>query len=521
MKKVIIISTVSTILVIAFVIGLVAVILSGRDLDYVNDDLSKYIEISKSDYKDFSLELLFDDVTEADVERKIMQLLYKNRDPKPKYDGGNVKNLPITVGDKVYIYYRGYTVDENGVERDIKNASNLLYDMTKLEIGSLSFAPGFEESLIGKNPIDYPQFELKDRGDAVSPGDVIYLTYKAIFPDGTTKIVTSERIDLSAPYVDSLYGEGFKAFFEGEVSLKGTGSSAKLVGTKISDTLTIPYGSGTAIYYDMTITHATSCEQNPLTIEAYFPADYQDAGMRGKNVKFDVYIRYINVYDTPEYNEEFILSTLKITEEQLSSYTGSIVEKHRAFLFDEAKKENEETRKKIIEEAVWEYYHSKVKVKKLPESEVNDVYRDYYNEISAAFNSYNTTAYANMDTFAAAYLGIEEGADWRAYITEKAEQVITEKLIFYYIIDKENIKPDKATFNEIYNNSVNEYLDYYKEEIYSEELGKITDEAALSKRIEEIKKEMIDYYGKEYFEEIVYYQFAIDKIIAFATVIEK
>ena len=182
-RNIVIISIVAALLLAAVIFGLVAVIIMQRDFDYMKDDLSKYIEISESDYKNYDIELYFDEVTDKDVERKIMALLYQNRDKEPQYNGGNVTNLPISVGDKVHFYYRGYTVDETGRETDLENASNLLGDISTLEIGSLSFIPGFEESLIGKNPKDYTKLELETSG-TVQPGDVIYLSYSAMLPSG-------------------------------------------------------------------------------------------------------------------------------------------------------------------------------------------------------------------------------------------------------------------------------------------------------------------------------------------------
>lgn len=517
-RNIIIISIIAVILLFAFVAGLIAVIIMQRDFDYMKDDLSKYIEILESDYKNYTLELYFDEVTDKDVERKIMALLYQNRDKAPQYNGGNVTNLPITVGDKVHFYYRGYTVDENGRETDVKNASNLLGTISTLEIGSLSFIPGFEESLIGINPKDYTQFEL-ETGGYVQPGDVIYLSYSAMLPNGKTVQKVSERIDLSLDTLDSVYGLGFKEYFEGVKNPDGKVGTQKEIGKKISESVTFAYDGGSAVYFDMTVTHATRCEQNPLTIDAHFPADYQEKSLRGLDVKFDVYVKYINVYNTPEYNEKFITDTLKITAEELSSYEGvNLVEKHRTYLKAQAVLENEEVKRTLTEEAMWEYYHSKVKVKKLPETDVNEVYKDYYNEVLSTYEAYYSSAYDSVDKFAKDYFGLASGESWIEHITKKAEKVIVEKLIFYYIIREEQLVPSEEEFDSLYNGAVEEYLGYYADNIYKSELEALKTEEERQKRLAEIKDEMLDYYGEEYFAEIVYYDYALDDIISFATI---
>ena len=520
-RNIIIISAVAALLVLAAVFGLVAVIIMQRDFDYMKYDLSRYIEISEEDYKNYELTLKFDEVTDKDVERKIMNLLYENRDKDPQYNGGNVTNLPITVGDKVHLYYRGYTVDADGRQREVEGSSNIFGSISTVEIGSLSFIPGFEEALIGINPKDYAKLEIETSG-TVQAGDVIYLTYSAMYPDGKTVQSVSERIDLSADGLDKLYGTGFKDYFEGTKNPNGSDGAAKEIGKKISDTVTFPHGAGSAVYFDMTVTHAQRAVQNILTVDAHFPADYHDTSLRGLDVKFDVYIKYINVYNTPEYDEKFITDTLKITAEELSSYSGAtLVERHREYLKAQATEENEETKRTLIEEAMWEYYHSKVKVKKLPETDVNEVYKDYYNETVTAYETYYSAAYDSVDKFARDYYGLSSGESWIEHITKKAEKVIVEKMLFYYIIRKENLVPSSAEFERLYNEVVEDYLAYYVDNIYKTELDAIKTEEERAKRLAEIKKEMLAYYGKEYFEEIVYYDFALDDIMALATIKEK
>lgn len=520
-RNIIIISAIAAILVFAAVFGLVAVIIMQRDFDYMKDDLSKYIEFSESDYKNYELTLTFDEVTDKDVERKIMSFLYQNRDKTPQYNGGNVINLPITVGDKVHFYYRGYTVDENGRQIEVEGSSNLFGDIATLEIGSLYFIPGFEESLIGINPKDYAQLEIETMGN-VQSGDIIYLTYSAMFPDGKTVQKVSERIDLSQSGIDALYGLGFKDYFEGTQNPGGKAGTPKEIGKKISETVTFPYGSGSAVYFDMTVTHAQRAVENILTIDAHFPADYKDVSLRGLDVKFDIYIKYINVYNTPEYNEEFITSTLKMTAEELSKYSGAnLVEKHREYLKALAIEENEESRRTLTEEAMWEYYHAKVKVKKLPETDINEIYKDYYNEVVATYEAYYSSAYDSVDKFAKDYFGLSSSESWIDHITKKAEKVIVEKIMFYYIIREENLVPTDEEFERLYNETVEEYLGYYADQIYKSELDSIKTEEERNKRLAEIKEEMLDYYGELYFEEIVYYDYALDDIINFAIIKSK
>ena len=106
---------------------------------YTESDLTEYVQISESDYKNYTIEVPTLAVTDADIERKIMGLLSANRASSPSNKGAKMFKVPVSVGDNVYIYYRGYTVDENGVETEVDNTSNLLGSEYKLTVGSLSF----------------------------------------------------------------------------------------------------------------------------------------------------------------------------------------------------------------------------------------------------------------------------------------------------------------------------------------------------------------------------------------------
>ncbi len=473
-------------LILSFV-AVLSLTACSAGINYTKDDLGKYIELSAEDYKSFARDPDFNKPTDAEINRQIMNLLYKNRADKAEYNGGNVTNLPISVGDTVWLYYRGYTLGEDGRQYDIDGACNFFIGLSSLGIGSLEFVPGFEESLIGINPKDYERFELIDSG-SVAEGDIVYLSYEAILPNGTTKSVEKERIDLLNSDIDSLYGEGFKA---------------SIIGAKIGDvlnTFTLKYGTGTAVYYDVKAEGVTRCERNPLTIEAHFPENYSEPSLQGANVNFDVYVRYINIYETPVYNDGFIKDVLKVSEKELSRFEGdSLAEKYRALIEYE-----------LTENAFWELMAKKVTVKKLPEKEVERTYEEYYYE---AQSMYYSEHYSSLAEFAALYYTVPTGTDWLDYIRAKAEAVVTEKLMFYYIARAEDLLPVGETYDKLYSDVIAEYLEYYTEKIYKSELDKITDRAEKEKRLLEIEEEMLEYYGEEYFREIVYYDYALPRIL--------
>lgn len=511
-------ASIALLLVVTLTVGLV-MILAKDEFDYMTSDLSDYIRLSEEDYKELTVELSVYETTEEDVSRKIMNLLYKNRAEDPEEKGAEKYMVPIDIGHKVGLYYRGYTVDDEGNEIEIEGGSNLLGDIYYLEIGSLSFINGFEEALIGAVPWNYqfnPESDIVSEGKVLSD-DIIFLTYTAVFPDGKTVTKSGERIDLGADNLNEKYGEGFAEYFTGE----GTSEGGKTMGYKLSGTPQFNYGEGKVTYRDMTVVGAMRCDTAPLTIDVRFPFNYQEESLRGQSAKFDVYMKTSVVYNAPEYNESFITETLKITAEDLKDYEGAnIVEKHLASLSDEVKKEYAEMRRGLIEESVWKQLNEKVKVKKLPENKVNELYLQHYGELVTQYQTYYSSYYASIDDFANDYYQLPYGADWVAYLTEQAEALVTEKIIFYYIMREEDLIPPSDVFDSIYNDTVKEYHDYYIENVYDKELSELKTDEEREARKEEIKEEMLEYYGEEYFTEAVYYEYALEKIIAFATIVE-
>ena len=512
-KKTIIILSAVLALIIALVAGILFSLFRDSGFDYMKSDLSEYISLSREDYKDYTLSVKFDTVTDLDVERKIMNLLYKNKAKEASYKGAEMTDVPVGVGDTVKIYYRGYTIAADGREEEIDGASNMTGDYHSLGIGSLSFISGFEEGLIGAVPAEHlfsPSKNLIKEGEVLA-GDVIYLSYSVMYPDGRSAQKTGERIDLGKSNINEYYGEGFREYFE---------SSNIIIGSKISESKTFSYQNGDAVYFDMTVNSAIRFESQPLTIQAHFPAHYSEKSLRGKTVNFDVYFKSSVVYDVPEYNENFITETLKMTEEQLEKYEGDgIVARHRAYLFDEATAENERTREALIEEAVWEHYNDAVDVKTLPQSEKNAIFEELYAEIYTEYTTHYSSFYSSFDYYVLARYGADKNASPRALIENEAESIIVEKLIFYYIIREENLIPSDEEFKKSYEKAVGEHLDYYVEDIYASELSKIQNEAEKQARIAEIKAEMMEYFGEDYFRELVYYDYAYDTIISFAKIV--
>ena len=477
---------------------------STKEINYLKANLNRYITFPKDAYKNIEVDIPLLEYDDEQLQRRINTLLVENKDKTPKYNGLGMVSVPITIGDVVKIYYRGYKVDENGKQVSFDGSSNFSSETPySLEIGSGTFIPGFEEELIGIVPGDYSTFSAIYSGDVTSDM-VIYISYTALYPDGTSTIASSKRFDLASDDIDAELGEGFLAFLLGD----GENEAVK-IGEK-TDAKTFTYGDGTAGYTDIVVNYATKCETNPCTIEVTFPADYNEPTLRGVVAKFDIFPSTVVVYDTPEFNEQFLTETLKVNAEDYAAYAGeTLVEKYKAKIKEEIEISLDVANITLISDVLWEAFKEKVEVKKLPKNSVTKYYNGYYSEIQSYYSN-NSSYFSSIDAAAINYLGLSEGADWRAYITEMAEESVLEKVIFFYIIRKEDYLPNRSEYNETYTKLYNEHLEDYIEAYGTSLVG--LEGAAYDKEYKRLENEMKKEYTDAYFEECVYFEFGTRKM---------
>jgi FKBP-type peptidyl-prolyl cis-trans isomerase (trigger factor) len=501
-KRMLALIIIMSVVFLAIAVGLTLIIQNISAFNYIEEDLSEYIELKSDDYKSLSHGFSFDDELSDDVDRLINALLCKNKNQTPLHDGQSTINVPISLGDVAKIHYRGYRVDENGNQIPIDD--NLFSQSAyKLEIGSGNFIPGLEEALIGVIPKQYQRTVEKVSDGKLTVFDAVYLSYKAIYPNGTSANVYAERIDLRLSGIDKKYGEGFKSFL--------LGGNIE-IGEKIKDQKIFTLPDGDAIYYDMTVEYVVRDAQSPLTIDVVFPQTYQEVTLRGVAAKFDVYIEGVIVYDTPEYDEAFIKNVLKISDDELNKYEGSnALERHRAMLLNTARENENAARISTFENIIWTHLLSKAKTLKLPKSEL-DLYFDAEYERLKSLYSYYQSYYPDFDDFARAYYSLSSSADWREYVNSLASKTVTKKLIIYYIMAAENLTPEKEEYERLYNENLelylNDFIDAHKTELEDAKTDEEREEI-----MEKIKKEVLDYYGDEFFMTNVYYDIVIRSLM--------
>ena len=198
-------------------------------------------------------------------------------------------------------------------------------------------------------------------------------------------------------------------------------------------------------------------KESPYELHVTFPENYQATDLAGKAVVFQVYVEYIIQYDLPEYNEKFITETLAYKPE-----TDSIVDEYNKYCWDLLLADSEYYAKQEALNNVWEDLLEKATVIKYPEGEVEYYYNSYieqYKYYMQMFNTYYGYSFKSLDEFVPEYLGLADGVDWDEETRVTAELDTKQNMVFHAIAQQEGIYITQTD----YNNSIQFYIDYYKE----------------------------------------------------------
>ncbi len=566
-KKTILIVSVSVVLLAAIILSCVFLVIipmwkKDRGFDYLKSDLSKYIGLTPEQYKNYSMSIDIAKPKEIDVEIAFLSMLAADRDDKPQYDGLGKRDVEITAGDTVNIYYRGY-IETDGVQKTV--VTNLTADTySSFIIGGGDFpnssypVRGVDVNLLGKLPSEYTKFEKIKSGN-VKEGQVIYLTFERLAEgedEKNTESGTYERIDLTSDKLDEAYGVGFKDAVVGLAIGSGYSHafSTTLEGTKCN-------------YSDVTVEFATECEHDRegypvLKVVGYYPYNTGSSALNNKEVTFDIYIQSVQVYNTPGLNDEYIEAKVNevssgLTMDELNEYEGeNLVEKYRTYAWEYLNEQYEETLRSKIAEKMWNYYIQTAEVKRVPGYKVDKIYLEYYSEVKNAFEDsggavYNemteeTESYEELADYARIYLGLYYSTeDWTLTIEALAEDLVIERMIMYYIMKNEGITPTdeqlSAKVAEVKQDYMDEYIYQYlsdfesqREEFeassskndkeYLEKMDRIIkawkandfENAEYAEFYSERESEMFNYYSEEHFVETAYYEWVTDYVVSWA-----
>ncbi len=533
-KAIAFIVTGAILLAIALTVGTVLIVdyvKNDKGFDYFESDLSKYLYIDESKYKDYLLEVDVAKPREVDLEGAVLSFIAENKGDRLCGENqwlSSGEDLKITPGSLVKLWFRGYRVGEDGEIVEIEGINNFSSaSPSVVSIGSLGFPPGFEVGLVGQTLSADRVLFSKITSGKVNENQVLYLTYQRTKASSSEKTkVSYQRLDLESD-VDGKFGQGFKDI---------------LLGMNIGDSKTfdITGPDGVKYDYELTVSFATECEKDEgvLKIETYFPYTYPMETLRNEDVVFDIYIESMQPYEYDEYTDEFVSKMITekkagITEEELNEYEGEgAAEKYRSYLWENLEDGYETAYDGLVEIEMWDYLFKIANIKKYPASQVNPVYEEkvqnienrYYasegNILNSTTGQYNT--YKTLDSYADAYLGMTSTADygWRDSLRDEAKQLVAQKMILCYAMDMQNIvfteqqKAEKeATLRaEYYDIFFDTYLQYN-----SIDKDELTDEE-YKEHETKCKSDFDATYDEAFFEETTYFNLTIETLMSWADV---
>ena len=312
-----------TVVVSAVLFGINLSEKNNREFDYMKEDLTKYITLG--DYTNLTVSPEYSTIRDVDIQAGILDLIAGQKNYSSGEDASYNADTLITVGDVVNLYYRGYTVDEDGNIEYIDSMSNLIgstYSTMKsysLSIGGDSFIDGFSLALEGATVSQYPQIKTT-RGDVEVTSDMIaFVTYTRypittnkyshVETQGTVETKTSAFIDLSLGQekIDATYGAGFYNYLVGRVDDAETEaneamSAAKANGENVISNTTVGFRTTAdgvdykytkiAVEYTMPANYYEGYE----TIKVEFPESYGTADLAGKKAEFQILIESVKEY---------------------------------------------------------------------------------------------------------------------------------------------------------------------------------------------------------------------------------
>lgn len=493
--------------------------------DYLGTDLSSYVTLDPADYRGLNIEIKWDEITEADVDEWIDAILVSYRSDKPLNDGAGVTDAPITLGDEVYVYYYGYTVDENGTKTAITGGSNMTSTTPDtITVGAREFVSGFETAFLGKTPAELTK--IKTSG-AIADGDYITMTYFAVYPDKTYGYHTDtfRFAEEDRASIDATYGEGFYEVIVDNAMEYGVANEKAYISSATLPYTSEAHGEGQIVYQDIVFKYGTDRADGPLVATTYFPADYENEALRCKTVYFDMYLdytkNYVVQYDTPTFDESFLLGVAEVDIEKLEGYEGdTLTDKYRSMvreLLEGNALARREEYEALLLDAVVTAISEKATVHLYPEEAINEQIAMMEQWLDGWVEYYVQMGYtADREAIAKNLLGYTTGTYTEQFKT-LAEQTVAGTMALYQMAKQEGLLLSgsaltaaiEAAKQELFALSLSQNEDEFDRDNYDSDESY---QAALDDFFEEMVTYYTQTYGDTYFEEYAQDQAIIDRL---------
>ncbi len=208
-------------------------------------------------------------------------------------------------------------------------------------------------------------------------------------------------------------------------------------------------------------------KEDPYELHVTFPEDYGNE-MAGKAATFQVVITHTIQYNVPEYTLDFVENTLKYEfKKDFYASDRARLDEFEAYVWEYLTLSYAEDMESAKSEALWTYLLSKATCTNLPKSDVDAYYNSYVSELQSIYDYYAASSvngaefvklYPTVDDFVPVYMGLEEGADWKAEMKTRAEDVVKKKMIAHAIGETEGLE---TISEEEYDAQVQFWVDQY------------------------------------------------------------
>lgn len=397
---------------------------TGDLMNYYESDVTPYISLSESDYKN----AVFSYVSTAipSLEACLEQIALAH----PVTE--KITNEAIKPTDTVALYFYG---EVGGLPFD--GSHNILSKTpTSLSIPSAVW-DGFAEALSGVMPHD--TLFSKDPWGIPVDGRVLYFSYSGEYCEiGSDTFV---EVDCPLMRIDTKNPLPHDAELLEELYTLTVDGPAKSLGGIYWDV----DKDGTLEIVDFTALKLVAVTNEiPLTVDLTIPMNHYDENLRGKTATFHLFIKHIEKKVAAPIDYEFMASHFPLVSldgktplEALTDFVEGYRETLQAF-------EDYE----VMSDVFYEVLMEKAEVIAYPPNEVEGYMALMRKEAIDSFKLNNTMAslgyqgyrpYSSVEAYAKDYFKITDGTSFEDFLEERAKTIVKRSLILGYILQRENL----------------------------------------------------------------------------------
>ena len=420
-------------------------LLASCGFSYEKSKMSKYVDMAREDYYGIHVTIpAAKEVTEDDIDLEIRTFRLELRTL--------VSEGELTThakwGDTVNLYYLITVEGEGGGFLPPADFSNMTDDAPHgFVLGGEILPKAFENALLDHAAIETNYAPTTDTEQVVGETDVVYLDLSYRYTDGENVAegtTYAARIDLAE---NAVAAAAFKGLYPGDDFDCGMETGEPLVydwdGDGEDETLA---ASG--------VLKSISRGEILGRIEADIETDYFDEILAGKHAVLQYAIRTVDVYDVPEITEELLKEN--VPEFQLSE-GGDLNEEFRDYVYQLLLSESRREWQAAIEEELWRRFDSLDCIKKYPSAALRAEIGEQEKQLERLYEyygarleeEYGVNPFDSVEDFGYAYYELEKTVygDVHEYLKkEVAPYTVKQKLIIYYIAEREGWKMTEAEY---------------------------------------------------------------------------